>query len=146
MGLNTGIVVETLSCFGGAQRFAPRALTAQIHFMEPKMAEILNVDEKNYDEVVLKNEKPVILALGASWCGDCRRARPFYERMAQDYEGRLVFASADSDACPNLKKGLGVQHIPTMVIFKNGKPLDGRLVEVKTPSELKAFIDAGLAA
>ena len=92
------------------------------------MAEILNVDEKNYDEVVLKNEKPVILALGASWCGDCRRARPFYERMAQDYEGRLVFASADSDACPN------------------GKPLDGRLVEVKTPSELKAFIDAGLAA
>ena len=101
------------------------------------MAEILKVDEKNYDEVVLKNEKPVILALGASWCGDCRRARPFYERMAQDYEGRLVFASADSDACPNLKKELG---------FKNGKPLDGRLVEVKTPSELKAFIDAGLAA
>ena len=48
------------------------------------MAEILNVDEKNYDEVVLKNEKPVILSLGASWCGDCRRARPFYERMAQD--------------------------------------------------------------
>ena len=45
-----------------------------------------------------------------------------------------------------LKKELGVQHIPTMVIFKNGKPLDGRLVEVKTPSELKAFIDAGLAA
>ena len=145
MGLNTGIVVETLSCFGGAQSLAPRALTAQIHFREPKMAEILNVDEKNYDEVVLKNEKPVILSLGASWCGDCRRARPFYERMAQDYEGRLVFASADSDACPNLKKELGVQHIPTMVIFKNGKPLDGRLVEVKTPSELKAFIDAGLA-
>ena len=46
----------------------------------------------------------------------------------------------------NLEKELGVQHIPTMVIFKNGKPLDGRLVEVKTPSELKAFIDAGLAA
>ena len=68
------------------------------------MAEILNVDEKNYDEVVLKNEKPVILSLGASGCGDCRRARPFYERMAHDYEGRLVFASADSDAFPNLKK------------------------------------------
>ena len=112
------------------------------------MAEILNVDEKNYDEVVLKNEKPVILAPGLhSWCrATAVGARPFYERMAQDYEGRLVFASADSDACPNLKKELGVQHIPTMVIFKNGKPLDGRLVEVKTPSELKAFIDAGLAA
>lgn len=52
MGLNTGIVVETLRCFGGAQSLAPKALTAQIHFREPKMAEILNVDEKNYDEVV----------------------------------------------------------------------------------------------
>ena len=93
------------------------------------MAEILNVDEKNYDEVVLKNEKPVILALGASWCGDCRRARPFYERMAQDYEGRLVFASADSDACPNLKKELGVQHIPTMVSLRTASRLTAALLK-----------------
>ena len=107
------------------------------------MAEILNVDEKNYDEVVLKNEKPVILSLGASWCGDCRRARPFYERMAQDYEGRLVFASADSDACPNLKKELGVQHIPTMVIFKCGSGICRRSIE--SPLSFRNSVSAMLS-
>ena len=102
--------------------------------------------KRNYDEVVFEKREARDSRAGCFVVRRLRRARPFYERMAQDYEGRLVFASADSDACPNLKKELGVQHIPTMVIFKNGKPLDGRLVEVKTPSELKAFIDAGLAA
>ena len=110
------------------------------------MADIVAVDEKNFEEVVLKSELPVILSLGAPWCVDCRRAQPFYERLAGDYKGRMVFAAGNSDDCPNLKKELGVLHIPTMVIFKGGKALEGRLVEVKTPSELKAFVEAGLAA
>lgn len=110
------------------------------------MAELLHVEESTFEELVLRNEKPVILALGEPWCVDCRRARPFYERFAEEFAGRMVFAEASSDSCPNLKQQLGVKHIPTMVIFKGGKALEGRLVEVKTPGELKAFIEAGLAA
>lgn len=106
---------------------------------------IIPVTEATFEEIVLKAEKPVILAMGAPWCADCRRAQPFYQALSAQYEGRMIFAYADSDENPNLKAQLGVQHIPTMMIFRDGKVGEARLVEVKTPSELKAFIESGLA-
>lgn len=105
---------------------------------------IVPVTEATFEEIVLKADKPVILAIGAPWCIDCRRAQPFYQALSSQYEGRMIFAYADSDENPSLKAKLEVQHIPTMVIFRDGKPLESRLVEVKTPGELKAFVDAAL--
>ena len=58
----------------------------------------------------------------------------------------MKFVAIDSEASPELKEKFDVKHIPTMLVVKNGVELPGRLVEVKTPSELKAFIEQGLAA
>lgn len=109
------------------------------------MTNIIPVSSENFDEVVLKNELPVMFAIGAEWCVDCRRAAPFYMAFAKEYEGRMVFTSADAEKSPELKERLGVRRIPTMIIFKNGVAMEDRLVEVKTPGELKAFIEKGLA-
>ena len=108
------------------------------------MNNIILVNSENFDEVVLKSERPVIFAIGAEWCSDCRRAAPFYMAFAKEYEGRLVFTSADAEKSPDLKERLDVRRIPTMIIFKDGKALDERLVEVKSPGELKAFIEKAL--
>lgn len=105
---------------------------------------LVEVTEANFAEVVLQSSKPVVLAVGAPWCKDCVRAAPFYFALSQELGDRLTFAACNSDDNPNLKASLGVQHIPTMIIFKNGIANDERLVEVKTPSELKNFLLRGL--
>lgn len=94
-------------------------------------------------ESVLATDKPVILAIGASWCPDCRRAQPFFMQLAQAHAERAVFASCDSEQNPKVVETFAVKHIPTMVVVKNGKEVD-RIVEVKTPGELKAFIERNL--
>lgn len=109
------------------------------------MDNIILVNSDNFDEVVLKNELPVVFAIGAEWCADCRRAAPFYMAFAKEYAGRMVFTSADAEKSPELKERLDVRRIPTMIIFKNGEALPERLVEVKTPGELRAFLEKGLA-
>lgn len=110
------------------------------------MQNIILVDSNNFDEVVLRNEKPVVFAIGTKWCADCRRAAPFYMAFAKEYDGRMVFTTADAEKSPELKERLDVRRIPTMIIFKNGVAMEERLVEVKTPGELKAFIEKGLAS
>lgn len=93
---------------------------------------------------LLKSESPVLLTIGAPWCIDCRRAQPFLMALAKQYSDRMVFAGANVDECPGIRETYDVKHIPTMIIFKGGKPQENRLVEVKTPGELKAFIEEGL--
>lgn len=107
---------------------------------------IVHVTEADFDEKVLHSPIPAIFAIGAPWCQDCRRAQPFYEAFAKQYAGRMAFFHADADESPALKARLEVGHIPTMIVFVDGKRVGEPLVEVKMPSELKALIEEGLAA
>lgn len=110
------------------------------------MAGIIRVTNETIDKVVLDVAGPVFLSIGAPWCPDCRRAEPFVEAFAKTFGDKLTFAAANCDECPGIRERFAVKHIPTMIIFKDGKPVNGSLVEVKTPSELKAFIEEGLKA
>lgn len=107
------------------------------------MNDILMVNDANVESAI-ESDKPVILAIGASWCPDCRRAQPFFMQLAAANADRAVFASCDSEQNPQVVAKFAVQHIPTMVALKGGKEVD-RIVEVKTPGELKAFIERNLA-
>lgn len=105
--------------------------------------ELLMVNDANLNEAVLENEKTVILAIGAEWCPDCRRAAPFFMQFAKTYADKAVFGRADSEQSPKVVEQFAVEHIPTMVVVKNGKEVD-RVVEVKSPAELKDFIERNL--
>ena len=107
------------------------------------MSNIVLVNDENVEAIVAANEKPVILAIGASWCPDCRRAQPFFMQLAQNYADRAVFASCDSESSPQIVAKYEVKHIPTMVAIRNGQEVD-RIVEVKTPADLKAFVDRNI--
>ena len=107
------------------------------------MNDILIINDANVESAI-ESDKPVILAIGASWCPDCRRAQPFFMKLAAANADRAVFASCDSEQNPQVVAKFAVQHIPTMVAFKAGKEVD-RIVEVKTPGELKAFVERNIA-
>ena len=107
------------------------------------MSDLLVVTDANLEEAVLRSEQPVVVAIGASWCPDCRRAEPFYVQLAGVYADRAVFARCNSEDNPEVVRHFEVQHIPTMVVVKAGKTVDS-IVEVKTPSALRDFLEHNL--
>ncbi|GAB6278483.1 MAG: thioredoxin [Lentimicrobium sp.] len=86
------------------------------------MAQILT--DQNFDEVVLKSDKPVVVDLWAEWCGPCRSLTPIIEDLAQEYSGKVVVGKLDVDSNPQTTIRLKVRNIPTILFFKNGEVVD----------------------
>ena len=79
----------------------------------------LAITDANFEEVVLKSDKPVIIDLWAEWCGPCRMVGPIIEEMAAEYEGKAVIGKLDVDNNPETTSRYGVRNIPTILFIKN---------------------------
>lgn len=89
---------------------------------EPVVVEVTDAD---FMETVVEesNRRPVVVDLWASWCGPCRTLGPILEKAAQDRGGRFLLAKLDVDANPYTAGQFGVQSIPTVVAFRDGRPV-----------------------
>lgn len=85
------------------------------------MAEII-ITEENFENEVLNSDKPVLVDFWAQWCGPCRMLGPIIEEIANDYEGKVKVGKVNVDEQPNLASKYGIASIPTVIVFKNGKP------------------------
>lgn len=103
------------------------------------MAEI-EVDSATFQSEVAGSELPVLVDFWADWCAPCRMLAPIVEELAEEYEGRLKVARLDVDANPDLASQFGVMSIPTLLIFKEGAPVE-RLVGYRPKEQLKRAID-----
>jgi thioredoxin 1 len=84
----------------------------------------VEITDANFDELVIKSDKPVLVDFWAEWCGPCIALGPTIEELAQEYEGRFLVAKMDVDRNANVPMQFGIRNIPTMIFFKNGQPVD----------------------
>jgi thioredoxin 1 len=107
------------------------------------MAEPRDVDDSSFKEVVLDAAAPVLVDFWAPWCAPCRAVAPVIEDLASEYAGRIEFAKVNVDESPGTATGYGVRSIPTLLLFKDGKPLT-QIVGARPKAELKKHLDEAL--
>jgi len=101
------------------------------------------VSDQDFEQRVLHSTLPVIVEFTADWCPPCRVLAPLYAQLSDTYQGKLRFAKMDSDENVLVPARLGIQGIPTLVLFAGGRPV-GRLVGPH-PARLQQSIDRLLA-
>ncbi|WP_159522551.1 thioredoxin [Sunxiuqinia indica] len=99
------------------------------------------VNDANFEEVVLKSDKPVLVDFWAEWCGPCRMVAPVVEELSQDYEGKLLVTKVDVDSNPETATKFGIRNIPTILFFKDGEIVD-KHVGAAPKSALATKVDA----
>jgi thioredoxin 1 len=104
----------------------------------------LEFTDSNFDELVMKADKPVLVDFWAEWCGPCRMVGPVVEELAKDYEGKAVIGKVNVDNNPNISAMFGIRNIPTLLFFKDGKLVDKQVGAVPK-SALEAKLNAQLA-
>jgi len=101
----------------------------------------LEITDANFEETVLKSDKPVMVDFWAAWCGPCRMVGPIIDDISKDYEGKAVVGKLDVDANQDFAAKYGVRNIPTVLIFQNGEVV-GRQVGVAPKTTYAEALDA----
>ena len=87
------------------------------------MAKPQAVTDADFTEEVLNSDLPVLVDFWADWCGPCKMVAPIVEELANDYDGKLKVMKVDVDSSPLTAGTYGIRSIPTLLIFKDGKPV-----------------------
>ncbi len=107
------------------------------------MAEPFSVDDKSFNEVVLEAKMPFLVDFWAPWCAPCRAIAPVVGELAAEYEGRVGFVKVNVDENTRVATEYGIRSIPTLLLFKDGKPMT-QIVGLRSKAELKKHLDTAL--
>ncbi len=107
------------------------------------MGKVIEVNESNFDEVVLNSDVPVLVDMWAEWCGPCKLIHPIMHEMAEEYDGKAKFTSLDVEESPSITAKYRVRNIPTVLFIKNGEVIDkivGAVPKAKFVEKLESIL------
>jgi thioredoxin 1 len=84
----------------------------------------LELTDSNFEEIVIKSDKPAMVDFWAEWCGPCRMIAPFVKEISEEFEGKAVVGKVDVDSNNGIAVKYGIRNIPTVLFFKNGELVD----------------------
>ena len=90
-------------------------------------AHIVEIDESNAQQLLIDESmtRPVVVDFWADWCGPCKQLMPILEKLADEYQGAFLLAKVNADEQQMLASQLGVRSLPTVMVIKDGQPIDG---------------------
>ena len=100
---------------------------------------ILNVEDNQFEELVVNNEKPVLCDFWAEWCGPCKQISPILEELAVDLKDKVEIAKINIDQNPEIPSKYGIMSIPTLMLFNNGEVV-GTQVGLLQKNDLEIWI------
>ena len=108
------------------------------------MGNALKVDESSWDAQVTRSPGLVLVDFWAVWCGPCQMVAPIIDELAAEYNGKVKVMKLNTDENPEIAGQYQVMSIPTILIFKNGQPVE-RLVGAMPKRRFKEVLDSLLA-
>ena len=103
----------------------------------------ITLTDQNFDTQIQESSEPVLVDFWAPWCMPCRIVGPILSQLAEEYKGQLKVAKVNVDDSPKSATEYGIRSIPTLLLFKDGKPM-AQIVGLRSKADLKKHLDAAL--
>lgn len=107
------------------------------------MAKPVEINDSNFAQVVLHSQKPVLVDFWAPWCGPCLQLAPVMEELAEELGDKASFVKINVDGNQEIATRYGIRSIPTIIVFRDGKPMH-HLIGFKPKKELKKRLEEAL--
>ena len=107
------------------------------------MSKSISISDSDFDQMVLKAGKPVLVDFWAPWCKPCLMVAPIVDELSEEYEGRIGFVKIDIEQNPKTAASYGIMSIPALIIFKDGAPAT-HISGFRPKEELKRALNSTL--
>ncbi|MEM0240060.1 MAG: thioredoxin [Candidatus Nezhaarchaeales archaeon] len=125
------------------KRIKERKLKEMMRLSLSKGGKVLHLNSTSFRDILKSESRPILVDFWAEWCAPCRLLSPIFEKLAEKYSDKVVFAKVNVDECPDLAEEHGIMAIPTLILFRDGVEVErviGLVPEKRIESMIKKYL------